>query len=274
MVSIASSPFAPAADLYPLESPDTAFPQRSRSAPMAQTRKPKPKQGTDRPEPARPGLGTAAKSRQPDESQAGQGAAARRLEEKKRPAHPAGPAWPWARWSPWWRSIVFMGREEPQAENKPVAAEALAAGRAAAGSEGVKTFPWPARTTSAPSSPTYGRPTADLLATTWPAPPARRLRQRAGHAALVHNQEHGYVVILYKGIPADQVDQLRQFVEARDQSKLVLAPGRPGAERVTLTAWQNLETLQRVKMDVVQAFVVDYMVPGATKSTAPEPRAA
>ena len=34
--------------------------------------------------------------------------------------------------------------------------------------------------------------------------------------ALVHNLEHGYVVILYKGIPADQVDQLRQFVEARD----------------------------------------------------------
>jgi hypothetical protein len=29
-----------------------------------------------------------------------------------------------------------------------------------------------------------------------------------------------------------------------------------------------------VNMDVVQAFVNDYMVPGATKSTAPEPRAA
>ncbi|MGH3100736.1 MAG: DUF3105 domain-containing protein, partial [Thermoleophilia bacterium] len=93
--------------------------------------------------------------------------------------------------------------------------------------------------------------------------------------ALVHNQEHGYVVILYKGIPADQVDQLRQFVEARDGSKLVLAPWS-GLEQngVTLTAWQNLETLQRVNMDVVQAFVNDYMVPGATKSTAPEPRAA
>ena len=33
------------------------------------------------------------------------------------------------------------------------------------------------------------------------------------------------MVILYKGIPADQVDQLREFVEARDGSKLVLAPG-------------------------------------------------
>ena len=93
--------------------------------------------------------------------------------------------------------------------------------------------------------------------------------------ALVHNLEHGHVVILYRGIPADQVDQLRQFVEARDGSKLVLAPWS-GLESngVALTAWQNLEIMQRVNMDVVQAFVNDYMVPVGTKSTAPEPRAA
>jgi hypothetical protein len=93
--------------------------------------------------------------------------------------------------------------------------------------------------------------------------------------ALVHNQEHGYVVILYKGIPADQVDQLREFVEARDGSKLVLAPWS-GLESngVALAAWQNLETMQRVNIDVVQAFVNDYMIPNAPKSTAPEPNAA
>jgi hypothetical protein len=93
--------------------------------------------------------------------------------------------------------------------------------------------------------------------------------------ALVHNQEHGYVVILYKGIPADQVDQLRQFVEARNGSKLVLAPWS-GLESngVALTAWQNLETMQRVNLDVVQAFVNDYMVPIGTRSVAPEPTAA
>jgi hypothetical protein len=42
---------------------------------------------------------------------------------------------------------------------------------------------------------------------------------------------------------------------------------------VALTAWQNLEILERVNMDVVQAFVNDYMVPVATRSTAPEPNA-
>jgi hypothetical protein len=172
---------------------------------------------------------------------------------------------------------VFMGREEPQAENRPVAAEALAAGRAAAGSEGVKTFPMAGqdhiRPEEQPDNWNSNPPTSgDHLAT--PLPPGVYDSDQ-DMRALVHNQEHGYVVILYKGIPADQVDQLRQFVEARDQSKLVLAPWS-GLDQngVTLTAWQNLETLQRVNMDVVQAFVNDYMVPGATKSTAPEPRAA
>jgi hypothetical protein len=82
-------------------------------------------------------------------------------------------------------------------------------------------------------------------------------------------------VIVYKGIPDDQVAQLREFVEARDGSKLVLSPWS-GLERngVALVAWRNLETMQRVNLDVVQAFVNDFMVPGATKSVAPEPNAA
>jgi hypothetical protein len=92
--------------------------------------------------------------------------------------------------------------------------------------------------------------------------------------ALVHNLEHGYVVILYKGIPQDQQDQLREFVRERSGAKLLLAP-YSGLEKdgVALTAWRNLETLERVNIDVVQAFVNDYMVPGA-RSVAPEPAAA
>jgi len=93
--------------------------------------------------------------------------------------------------------------------------------------------------------------------------------------AIVHNLEHGYVVIQYKGIPEDQVNQLREFVRDRSGSKLVLAPWS-SLERdgVALTAWRNLETMQRVNLDVVRAFVDDYMVPGGAKSRAPEPFAA
>ncbi len=245
---------------------------------MADTRKPKTKPGpTGKSQPGR-GSGTAAKSRQPDKGKLARGAAARRLEEKRRRQRTL-----------LWSAvavvsllalvglIVFMGRDEPQAENQPVAAEALAAGREQAGSEGVKTFPMAGQDHIDPgeqpdnwnsSPPTSG----DHLAT--PLPPGVYDNEQ-DMRALVHNQEHGYVVILYKGIPPDQVDQLRQFVEARDGSKLVLAP-YSGLESsgVALTAWQNLETLQRVNMDVVQAFVNDYMVPDGTKSTAPEPLAA
>ena len=168
--------------------------------------------------------------------------------------------------------IVFMGRDEPQAENKPVTEQR--AGRRRAGSEAPRSpagrnhlqFAGAARTGTPP--PTSGRPPGHPL-------PAGVYDNEQDPRALVHNLEHGYVVIYYKGIPADQVEQLRQFVEARSSSKLVLAPWS-GLESngVALTAWQNLETMQRVNLDLVQAFVNDYMVPVGSKSTAPEPNAA
>jgi hypothetical protein len=221
---------------------------------------------------------TKTKPRQPDKGKLARGAAARRLEEKRRRQRTL-----------LWSAvavgtllaliglIVFMGRDEPQAQNQPVAADALAAGRKAAGSSGVKTFPMAGRDHIQPNEqpgnwnstpPTSG----DHLGT--PLPPGVYDNDQ-DMRAMVHNEEHGYVVILYKGIPDDQVEQLRTFVEARDGSKLVLSPWsgleKPG---VALVAWQNLEILERVNMDVVQAFVNDFMVPGATRSTAPEPNAA
>jgi hypothetical protein len=221
---------------------------------------------------------TKTKPRQPDKGKLARGAAARRLEEKRRRQRTL-----------LWSAvavgsllaliglIVFMGRDEPQAQNQPVAAAALAAGREQAGSEGVKTFPMAGQDHIQPNEqpdnwnstpPTSG----DHLAT--PLPPGVYDNEQ-DMRAMVHNEEHGYVVILYKGIPGDQVEQLRKFVDARDGSKLVLSPWS-GLEKdgVALVAWQNLEILERVNMDVVQAFVNDFMVPGATRSTAPEPNAA
>jgi hypothetical protein len=234
---------------------------------MAQTRKRK-----QQPKPRPTGRG------QPDKSKLARGAAARRLQEKKRRQRTL--LWTGVAVATLLALVAliwFQGREEPQAANEPVAAEALLAGRQAAGSEGVKTFPSAGRDHIDPNQqpdnwnsnpPTSG----DHLQN--PLPPGVYDGEQ-DMRALVHNQEHGYVVILYKGIPADQVDQLRQFVDARDGSKLILAPySGLEANGVALTAWQNLELLQRVNMDVVQAFVNDYMAPDGAKSTAPEPNAA
>jgi hypothetical protein len=250
---------------------------------MADTRKPKTKPApTGKSQPGRgsgTGTGTAAKSRrQPDKGKLARGAAARRLEEKRRRQR-----------TMLWSGVAvlallalialiwFEGRSEPQASNPSVSAAARAAGRAAAGSKGVQTFPQAGRdhigAGEQPHNWNSNPPTSgDHLGS--PLPPGVYDSEQ-DMRAMVHNLEHGYVVIVYKGIPDDQVAQLRQFVEARDRSKLVLSPWS-GLESngVALVAWRNLELLQRVNMDVVQAFVNDYMLPGGTKSVAPEPTAA
>jgi Protein of unknown function (DUF3105) len=248
---------------------------------MADNRKPKPKPGSTgtaakaRPQDSRGGGG---RGRQPDKGKLARGAAARRLEEKRRRQRTL-----------LWTGvavvslvalvalIVFEGRDEPQAENRPVDQATLTAARQAAGSEGVKTFPEAGRdhigADQQPDNWNSNPPTSgDHLGT--PLPPGVYDNEQDPRA-LVHNMEHGYVVMLYKNIPQDQVDQLRQFAEQRDGSKLVLAP-YSGLEKdgVALAAWRNLETMQRANLDVVQAFVNDFMVPGATRSVAPEPNAA
>jgi hypothetical protein len=222
---------------------------------------------------------TRTKPRQPDKGKLARGAAARRLEEKRRRQRTL-----------LWSTVAvvalvallgliwFEGRSDtPKAENQPVAASALEAGRKAAGSSGVKTYPVAGRDhisgNQQPKNWNSNPPTSgDHLGT--PLPPGVYDNEQ-DMRALVHDLEHGYVVVLYKGIPSDQLDQLRTFAEARAGSKLILAPYSALDDNgVALVAWQNLELLQRVNMDVVQAFVNDYMVPGATKSVAPEPNAA
>jgi hypothetical protein len=247
---------------------------------MAETRKTKPKPGSTgtaakaRPQDARGG----GRGRPPDKSKPAKGAAARRQAEKKRRQRTL-------LWSgvavlsllALLALIYFEGRG-PQAEAKrPVDAAALTAGRQAAGSQGVQTLPEAGRDHIAagdqPDNWNSNPPTSgDHLVNTLPPGVYDNDQDMR---ALVHNLEHGYVVILYKGIPQDQLDQLREFAEERDGSKLVLAP-YSGLEQngIALAAWRNLETMQRVNIDVVQAFVNDYMVPDAPRSVAPEPNAA
>ena len=159
-----------------------------------------------------------------------------------------------------------------------MSAAAREAGRAAAGSQGVKTFPEAGQdhidAGEQPDNWNSNPPTSgDHLAT--PAGPGVYDNEQDPRA-MVHNLEHGYVLMLYKNLPDDQLAQPAPVRRGlRDGSKLILAPysGLP-QDGVALAAWRNLEVLQRVNIDVVQAFVNDYMVPDASKSQALEPNAA
>jgi hypothetical protein len=169
--------------------------------------------------------------------------------------------------------IVWQGR----GGEEQVSPQAREAARQQAGSTGVREFPEAGRkhieanqqaenwnSTPPTSGDHLGSPIAGGV-----------YDSEQDERAIVHNLEHGYVVIQYKGIPEDQVTQLREFVRDRSGDKLVLAPWSGlQSDGVALTAWRNLETMQRVNLDVVKAFVNDYMVPGGAKSTAPEPFAA
>jgi hypothetical protein len=245
---------------------------------MADTRKSKPKpRPTGGNQPGR-GAGAATRGRPSNKGKLAKGAAARRLEAKRRRQRTI-----------LWSSvavgtlvalialIVWQGREAPQAAAKrPVDAAALQAARQAAGSDGVRTFAEAGRdhiqVNQQPDNWNSNPPTSgDHLA----APLPRGVYDtEQDMRALVHNLEHGYVVIVYKGIPQDQQDQLRDYARERSDAKLVVAPySGLDQDGVALAAWRNLEVMDRVNLDVVQAFVNDFMVPDAPRSVAPEPAA-
>jgi hypothetical protein len=198
------------------------------------------------------------------------GAAARRLEAKRRRQRALT-----------WTAVVVVAAAalvgvilwQNRGDDRVSPAQ-LAAARQAAGSNGVQTFADAGRKhiapTQQPSNWNSDPPTSgDHLATPLSA---GAYDSQQDERAIVHNLEHGYVVIQYKGIPEDQVDQLREFVRGRSDAKLVLAPyAALPRDGVALTAWRTLEYSQRANLDVVRAFVDDYMVPGGAKSTAPEP---
>jgi len=245
---------------------------------MADTRKPNPKQ-----KPAttgkqgRRGTPQAAGSRPEVRDGKGKlvkGAAARRLEAKRRRQRALT-----------WTAVVVVAALvlvgvivwQGRGGQDRVSPQDLAAARQQAGSNGVTEYAEAGRdhieANQQPDNWNSSPPTSgDHLASPISA---GVYDSEQDERAIVHNLEHGYVVIQYKGIPEDQVNQLREFVRDRSGSKLVLAPWS-SLERdgVALTAWRNLETMQRVNLDVVRAFVDDYMVPGGAKSRAPEPFAA
>ncbi len=75
---------------------------------------------------------------------------------------------------------------------------------------------------------------------------------------LVHNLEHGGIILQYNNLSAGEVKQLTDLVN-RDNHHMIFAP-YPGLTdaKVALTAWDHLQTCTGVDETAIRAFVNSY----------------
>ena len=73
---------------------------------------------------------------------------------------------------------------------------------------------------------------------------------------LIHNLEHGGIVIQYNNLPSSDVERLTNLVN-RDSYHMILAPysGLTGGVKVAYTAWTHLQTCDGVDENAIRAFV-------------------
>lgn len=73
---------------------------------------------------------------------------------------------------------------------------------------------------------------------------------------LVHNLEHGGIVIQYNNLPSSDAQRLTSLV-SRDPYHMILAPypGLPQGVQVALTAWTHLQTCNGVDETAIRAFI-------------------
>ncbi|MGH2706070.1 MAG: DUF3105 domain-containing protein [Actinomycetota bacterium] len=78
--------------------------------------------------------------------------------------------------------------------------------------------------------------------------------QRVETETLVHNLEHGGVVVQYKDLPDRQLDQLLKLVDGYAEG-VIVAPNPKIDKPIAITAWRHLMTCQRFSEPVVKDFI-------------------
>jgi hypothetical protein len=74
----------------------------------------------------------------------------------------------------------------------------------------------------------------------------------------VHSLEHGYVIVWYKGLSADEKDTLTKALT--DQQKVIVVPypDMPDGHKMALTAWGRLDYCGKPSVKAAEAFVKLY----------------
>ena len=82
----------------------------------------------------------------------------------------------------------------------------------------------------------------------------------------VHALEHGQVIIHYKDLPQDQVDELEKIQSEHPRSTVVMR--NPEIEApLAITAWRHMQQCQKVSRPVIESFIEQRCNKGPEKLT-------
>lgn len=81
---------------------------------------------------------------------------------------------------------------------------------------------------------------------------------------LVHNLEHGGIVIHYKGLSDTQADRVSAIADDFD-SGVIAQPNDKIDKPIAMAAWRTLRTCERLSEPVIRAFIEEYCNKGPEK---------
>lgn len=101
----------------------------------------------------------------------------------------------------------------------------------------------------------------------WPAPVKNGVYDSLlADEQLIHNLEHGYVWIAYRGDVGDEVkSQLKKIVED-DDWKVVMVPRDKNETKIALVAWGRVLSMEEPDYEKVKTFIKTYRNRGPEKT--------
>jgi hypothetical protein len=91
-------------------------------------------------------------------------------------------------------------------------------------------------------------------------------REEVAKQTLVHNLEHGGIVVHYKGLNSKQVDTLEKYVDSYIDA-LISNPNESIDKPIVMTAWTHMQKCDRLSTRAIQGFVDEFCGKGPEKLT-------
>jgi hypothetical protein len=89
-------------------------------------------------------------------------------------------------------------------------------------------------------------------------------REAPERETLVHNLEHGGIVVYYKDLPDDQVDELDEFVDDHADG-VISVPDSEIEKPVVMTAWRHMQQCDELNLTAIEGFIADRCNKGPEK---------